>query len=94
MLCSDHVKDPLHVASVLWRPCLYDESLAKETDRGTQNSDKEEVEESWQKLGVNQRTIEAMQLHECEPDGFLLLGGSSSQTAGEPAARIPSPGGV
>ena len=94
MLCSDHVKDPLHVAPVLWRPCLYDESLAKETDRGTQNSDKEEVEESWQKLGINQRTTEPMQLYERETDGLLLLSGSSAQTSGEQAARIPSPGGV
>ena len=63
-------------------------------DRGPQNSDKEEVEELWQKLDINQRTIEAMQLHERETDGFLLLGGSSAQTSGEQAARIPSPGSV
>ena len=94
LLSADHVKDPVHAASVLWRPCLYDESIAKETNRGPQNSDKKEVEISGTKLGFNRRTAKTMQLYERETDGLLLLRSSSAQTSGEQAARISSLSGL
>ena len=94
LLSAIHVKDPVHAASVLWRPSLHDETITTETKIGPQNSDKQEVEKSGTKLGFNQRTAKTMQLCERETDGFLLLGGSSAQTSGEQATRISTPGGV